>query len=89
MIYTNLEINETKTGEGKINIDKEGYNSQSESQDKSRLKHFKRSLYLAIIFLTSTCPAYILPNKYLDTYGLLITHYWQKKRLWSFEPIID
>jgi hypothetical protein len=45
MIYTNLD-SETKTGEEKINIDKEGYNSQSES----RLKHFKGSLFLAIIF---------------------------------------
>jgi hypothetical protein len=30
----------TKIGEEKINIDKEGYNSQSESHDESRLKHF-------------------------------------------------
>jgi hypothetical protein len=40
MTYTHLEINETKTGEGKINIDMDGYNSQSESRDKPRLKHF-------------------------------------------------
>jgi hypothetical protein len=32
--------NETKTEEENINIDKEGYNSQSESQDESGLKHF-------------------------------------------------
>jgi hypothetical protein len=51
------------SGEEKIDIDKEGYNSQSESRDKSRLKHFEQSLFLAIIFLTSTCLAYILHNK--------------------------
>jgi hypothetical protein len=54
MIYANLEINGTKAGEEKINIDKEGYNSQSESRDESRLKHFRWSVLLAIIFLTST-----------------------------------
>jgi hypothetical protein len=40
MIYTNLEINETKIGEEKINIDKEGFNNQSESRDESGRKHF-------------------------------------------------
>jgi hypothetical protein len=37
--YT-LEINETKIGEEKINIDKEGFNNQNESQDESGRKHF-------------------------------------------------
>jgi hypothetical protein len=56
-------INETVTGEEKINIDKEGYTSQSNSRDESRLKHFGGSLFLNIIFLTSTCLAYILHKK--------------------------
>ena len=33
--------NETKTGGEKIKIDKEGYNSQSESRDELGLKHFR------------------------------------------------
>jgi hypothetical protein len=37
MIYTDLESMRPRPG--KINIDKEGYNSQSESRDESRLKH--------------------------------------------------
>jgi hypothetical protein len=46
-IFPNLDdihyprINETKTGEENINTDKDEYNSQSESRDESRLKHFR------------------------------------------------
>jgi hypothetical protein len=40
MIYTNPEAMRPRSEKEKINIDKEGYNSQSESQDESRPKHF-------------------------------------------------
>jgi hypothetical protein len=39
MIYTDLESIRPRLEKEKINIDKEGYNSQSESRDESRLKH--------------------------------------------------
>jgi hypothetical protein len=45
--------------------------------------HILDSLFLAIIFLTPTCPAYILHNNELNTYALLITHYGPK--MWDSE----
>jgi hypothetical protein len=76
MIYTNPEAMKPKPKKEKINIDKEEYNSQNEPQDESRLRRFRWSIFPAIIFLASTCRAYILHNNYLDTYALPINHYW-------------
>ena len=63
MIYTNLESMRPRSEKEKINLDKEEYNDQSKARDESRLKHFEQSLFLAIIFLTSTYPGYILHNE--------------------------